>query len=431
MRRSGVNFAPCLEGEKEHDRRKEDFMKRTLLLILCFAAVAMTVTKVKTHAQDTKSPPLKGYYTVIPWTDGAANDAVAASAAGTTIPLSSFTFTASKDSANYTDVIVGRDPFTGPYTPINVKILLVPMIIDIGTDVYDSTAPNSCGGSMGNSDLANFQNSPILTPVAFDGHPGAGHAALINGVNVYGKHTYNDAHRRAEFFNAIGGKTSLYRTHFGVTVTAPQTITAATTAGHSATLVGSGCSILGGLDINFFDSYFNTTVLNAVGGNPTEFVIFLMHNVVFYQGNTSNCCILGYHGAVGNPVQTYSPTDYDTSGEFGSAIVNVSVAAHEIGEWMDDPLGNNPTPPWGGIGQVTGCQGNWEVGDPLTGTDFPAITMPNGVTYNPQETVFWSWYYSADHDPFFQNIEAGGKYSMNGTFGGPSKPCPPGGSFSN
>ena len=72
-----------------------------------------------------------------------------------------------------------------------------------------------------------------------------------------------------------------------------------------------------------------------------------------------------------------------------------------------------------------------KVGDPLTGTLFPAITMPNGVTYHPQENVFWSWFYSKDHDPFFQNETAGGKYSMNGTFAGPSKVCPPGGTFLN
>ena len=31
-----------------------------------------------------------------------------------------------------------------------------------------------------------------------------------------------------------------------------------------------------------------------------------------------------------------------------------------------DPLGNNMTPLWGGIRFVSGCQGNLEVGDPLT-----------------------------------------------------------------
>lgn len=144
----------------------------------------------------------------------------------------------------------------------------------------------------------------------------------------------------------------------------------------------------------------------------------------------ANCCILGYHGAFGSPVQTYSPTDYDTTGDFGAAAQDVAVAAHEIGEWLDDPLGNNPTPAWGGIGQVGGCQGNWEVGDPLTGNQFPAILMPNGVTYHPQATAFWGWFYASSPDP--TPIGAGGKYSMNSvgsipTFAGPSKVCPPGG----
>ena len=129
-------------------------------------------------------------------------------------------------------------------------------------------------------------------------------------------------------------------------------------------------------------------------------------------------------------MQTYSPLVYDTTGLFGS-VTDVSVAAHEVGEWLDDPLVNNLTPVWGGIGQVNGCQNNWEVGDPLTGTNFPPILMPNGVTYHPQETVFWSWFYSKDHDAVFQNEGAGGKFSMNGTFAGPSKVCPPGGTFPN
>ncbi|MGH6835991.1 MAG: hypothetical protein ACREC9_10680 [Methylocella sp.] len=404
-------------------------LKRTPLLILCLATVALTATTVKLDAQAAAKPHLRGYSIVIPWKGGTADDAMAASKAGATIPLASFSFLASKDGGTYTNVIVGQSPFLATHFPTRVKILLVPMKLHIAGHVFDSTAPNSCGGSLGNSDLANFQNSPILSPVTFDGGLGAGHAALVNGVNM-GRRTYNNTHRRAEFLKAIGGPTSLYGTHYDITVAATQNIFQATTVGHSAIIVDNGgCAVVGGLDINFFDTYLTTTVLNAVGGDPTYFVIFLMRDVVFYQGNTSNCCFL-YHGALNN-MQTYSPIDYDTTGEFGTGFVNVSVAAHEIGEWLDDPLGTNPTPPWGNIGQVSGCQNNWEVGDPLTGTLFPAIRMPNGVTYNPQENVFWSWFYSKDHGRAFQNMTAGGKYSMNGTFGGPSMACPPGGTFPN
>src|ERR1700730_5674026 len=206
----------------------ERTMNRTLLillLILCLATLALPASNTKAHAQAAQAP-LKGYSIVIPWRGGTAEHAIAVSIRGGTIPLDSFTFTSSKDGRRYTDVIVGQSPFAATHTATQVKILLVPMVIHIGSHVFDSTVANSCGGSMGHSDLANFQNSPILTPVIFDGGLGAGHAALINGVNM-GKGTYNDTHRRAEFLKAIGGPASLYHTNYAVTVTAAQTITAA------------------------------------------------------------------------------------------------------------------------------------------------------------------------------------------------------------
>jgi hypothetical protein len=68
--------------------------------------------------------------------------------------------------------------------------------------------------------------------------------------------------------------------------------------------------------------------------------------------------------------------DWDTTGDFGGTA-DGSVSSHEIAEWMNDPLGNNPTPAWGNSGQVSGCQRNFEVGDPLSGTQMPAIA-PSG-----------------------------------------------------
>jgi len=90
---------------------------------------------------------------------------------------------------------------------------------------------------------------------------------------------------------------------------------------------------------------------------------------------------------------------------------------------MDDPLAYNATPPWGNVGQVSGCQSNWEVGDPLSGILMPPITM-NGKEYQMQELAFFSWYFNEDSAP---SVGAGGKFSSNGTFQGPAKACPPGG----
>jgi hypothetical protein len=91
--------------------------------------------------------------------------------------------------------------------------------------------------------------------------------------------------------------------------------------------------------------------------------------------------------------------------------------SHEIGEWMDDPLGDNPTAPWGHTGQVTGCQSNLEVGDPLSGG--PLISVASGgFTYHVQELAFFSWFYRQT-----PSIGVNSWYSDNGTFKTPAAAC--------
>ena len=146
-----------------------------------------------------------------------------------------------------------------------------------------------------------------------------------------------------------------------------------------------------------------------------------MYNVVMSVGTPNilgSCCILGYHGSTGFPYQTYSPFEFDTTGIWASPSPDTAIASHEVGEWMDDPFGNNAVPPWGNIGQVSGCQGNLEVGDPLSGTLFPSVQMSNGFTYHLQELAFFSWFLGGP------SLGAGGLYSDHGTFlKDAGKPC--------
>ena len=90
---------------------------------------------------------------------------------------------------------------------------------------------------------------------------------------------------------------------------------------------------------------------------------------------------------------------------------------------MDDPLGTNATPAWGNVGQVSGCQGNLENGDPLSGKMMPAY-MLGGKAFHIQELAFFSWYFNKKGTA---SLGAGGKFSSNATFAGPAKACPPGG----
>jgi hypothetical protein len=84
------------------------------------------------------------------------------------------------------------------------------------------------------------------------------------------------------------------------------------------------------------------------------------------------------------------------------------------------------TPAWGSIGEVPAgtCQSNLEVADPLVGTQ---VTINhNGYSYNLVELAYFSWFFNGQTTPSFG---AGGVFSSNGTFRGPSKTCPPGGTF--
>ena len=127
--------------------------------------------------------------------------------------------------------------------------------------------------------------------------------------------------------------------------------------------------------------------------------------------------MLGYHDALANAgrLQSYGVAMYDNSGDFrGSA--DTTVLSHEVAEWMNDPYVDNPTKPWGNIGQVSGCQGNLEVGDPLSGT---AITDTlNNKTYHLQELAFFSWFYHSS-----PSLGVNGWFSSNGTFRTSARPC--------
>ena len=137
---------------------------------------------------------------------------------------------------------------------------------------------------------------------------------------------------------------------------------------------------------------------------------------IVFETSGGSCCILGYHGSTaGN--QTYTIAAYNDPGVFSVPIQDIHALSHEVGEWMDDPFGNNIVPTWGNVGQVSGCQNNLEDGDPVTGTAFAATL--NGFTYHPEDLVFFSWF--ARQRP---SIAVNGQYTFLSSFTAPSAKCP-------
>jgi hypothetical protein len=374
-------------------------MKRTILLLLVCAAVALIAVAPTMLGQD-ESIGRKLYFLTKPLLGGDLDLIQKQSDAGTGLKMWTYHATSTRSGSKgqkFTGVMVGNSPLTTNGTTTTTT-QIVPVIIKIGSDTFDPTKASPCAS--GKVPLTLLQQSPMVLSANFK----------VNGVNV-GKEQYSDAFQRANFWTSVSKNGGTYHNKLHVVTLKPITINPGTA--HSAILANESCGPFGGVEINWWDALVTNTIipkLKSEGVNPTTFPTFMFYNVAWYIGNTSNCCVGGYHGAFGNPVQTYSPFLFDLTGAFGVGTEDTDIAAHEVDEWQDDPLGTNATPPWGNIGQVTGCQNNLEVGDPLTGTNFPNVIMPNGYTYHLQELAFYSWFFGPP------SVGAGHKFSDNGTF---------------
>jgi hypothetical protein len=325
-------------------------------------------------------------------------------AAPTTTPTL-FTAKVVDGTSTFTYSMVGKNPAvatTNGLTTVNTE--LVPVIVKFSNgDTWNATVADGC--DTGASALTRTKNSPIFVSQAW-------HFGLVS----IGTGQVTDAFQRAEFWkyaNPLYGVNPTYGVNLALTTLAPVTINVPT-ADSALFTAPCGNKLLGAVNESWLQNYLQGTVipsLTSKGVGATTFPIFLLHNVVAYVGTTSVCCVLGYHAAYSpsaGEIQTYAIADYDNSADF-TGDSDITALSHEVGEWMNDPIGNNPTKPWGHIGQVSGCQSNLEVGDPLSGTNF-ADTV-SSFTYHPQELAFFSWFYHQK-----PSWGANGWYSDKGTF---------------
>ncbi len=392
-------------------------MKRSTLalattagLLASFAVIPATAsasgqaTSVSSNAAPKPLPPsTKAMYTAHSYVDP-----------GLVVPaalpkLKTWTKNITDGASTFAVTQVGKNPFVVQATPsTTVTMPIIPVIVHMGAHTYNPTVTDpACAATSTFSASTLTLNSPVLKNHTY-------------AIGALGSSQYVDFYQRANYYPQVQTLNPAYHVKLKPVVLAAINYTPA-----SFTEYATLCR-LGTFDINAWDNYVRNTVfptvLTPLGYGPTTVPTFLFYNVVQYNGAPGNCCILGYHNAFSNPgfggaTQTYEIADYDASSAFtGSG--DISVLSHEVGEWMDDPYVNNPTKPWGNIGQVTGCQSNLENGDPLSGTTI-SVTMPNGVTYHPQELAFTSWFYHQT-----PSTGVNGWYSSNGTFTTAAAPCP-------
>jgi hypothetical protein len=368
--------------------------------------------------------------------------------AGTVNPLPLWTFNirAVRDGEHHLGTIVGHSPFLSPGTD-RVPVNLVPLITKVhrvataidpktlilttapGDVTLDASAPdNTCLTAPNNVPVVVTRQSPVFEPAHF-----------VFGNTDVGTTQYIDALQRGSFFQVLGPNSRYHllfdpvRTHEAVVIDVPTDSGVAITDPQFFAAFGfSICAPLLLVDGNWFDAHLNGTVIPAVtregqdengqgenedGSSLAGVPIFLSYDTAWPFGDVTdlnNCCAGGYHSLTGYPIanQPYGVVDFDRTNFFVGPPTGLDtiVLSHEVGEFANDPMIDNLVPPWGGTGQVGGCQNNLEVGDPLTGSNIPPVAMPNGFTYNLQELAFFSWFFGGP------SIGANGWFSNNGTF---------------
>ncbi len=349
-----------------------------------------------------------------------------------TVPLWTFDVRhAARDGLNHVGAMVGTNPFRDPGTS-RVPVVIVPMILttqtvgtgvistgdDAGADAFSTQPGDTTQNSTAADTACLTAPNDVPSTLAYQSPIFQDTPFYFGGVFL-GDTQYIDAVERGSFYGALGDNPGNYHVLFDpVRMARPIHVTVPANEGLAfAASTFGGCGTVQILDLNWFDSYINGTLLPRLasqGLRPGSVPVFLLYNAVLASpvSALSTCCVLGYHSSAGEPTpnQLYAVADFDSSGIFGQGTENSDVMAHEMGELVNDPFGDNEVPPWGNSGQTVGCQENLEVGDPLSGTNMPPVTMPNGFTYNLQELAFFSWFFGG------QSLGVNGWYSSNGTF---------------
>ena len=300
----------------------------------------------------------------------------AQAAAQKTVPFFTGRVTSPLDHTSYPFAIVGKSPET---STVATNVLVAPIVLRIhfsdGTELDPTKA--ACGDTVSVADRffkgPNFNKVPLTS----------------NGINV-GSTQITDGFQRAEFWSDV--RNTGYHTLLALTTTTP--LIRSVNAPSGSVTVAGVCSgsghRIGAIDINAYDALVRDVIKTNV--KATNIVPIILSYNTFETAN-NQCCVLGYHSAFSRSegTQVYAIGAYNDPNIFNAPIEDIHAWTHEIGELFNDPFIDNATPAWGHIGQVSGCQNNLEVGDPLTGTAFTVIF--NRFTYHPQELAFFDWFY--------------------------------------
>jgi len=287
--------------------------------------------------------------------------------------------------------MVGPDPRTNnSTTSIPVYIIPVKMVYGAsnGNMTFDPTLSSNFGTM---SAVTVLTSSPLFASTVH----------FVQGGVDLGTTQYIDAYQRANFWKIVQTNNNYHVVLGTPTILPTQTITVTSSQGSVISNPFLSGKKVGTMDIFAFDAKLQGFLSQFPQITPDSLPIFVNYDVYLTEGG---CCIGGYHSANGSQPsgQTYAYTTLVDQGN-GVFSQDTAAAAHEIGEWMDDPFIDNRVP----------CLDNsiMENGDPLVldDTAYPV----NGFTYHLQNLVFIDYFGAARNLPInkwidFQNHKHSG-----------------------
>lgn len=298
--------------------------------------------------------------------------------------------------------MVGTDPSIPGAGTTNIPVEIIPVSLNFsGLGIVISPEGPACGDT--DTIVHRVVNSPLFTNNPW---------VDITGTIQVGNTQFGDAYQRMNFWQFVSTMSPDYHVMLqpvtvapGINVDVPPNIGATLTPSPTCP-----SQMIGAIPSSLMDSAVQSTIATQnITANTLP--IFLTYDISFApQG------FLGYHWNHGS--QPFIVASYIDVGFTDPTVAasDVAVLSHEIGEWMNNPMGVNIVPPWGGLGIQAGCNNELEVGDPLSRNIF-ATPTPN-FTYHEQELAFASWFTGP-----YQSVAIDGMYSAGGSFTSPSTPC--------
>jgi hypothetical protein len=299
--------------------------------------------------------------------------------------------------------MVGRDPSLRRNTKIHAPIIPVTVELLDATGKVGTTATGAPLRMVSGSDTVSLTlNSPVFERFPY----------------TSGTTQFADGMMRAQF-NEVSDRDydQGYHTVLDPSVKPTRTIQLKFGSYRFAPKPDGTCCLFVLADIGEFgDRLFpptaddTTTVMGAAehAGDmkTTDITTLLFRDVYLFQGDPSNCCVLGFHSIdvePGSPANGNRERDfvmnyasYMSDGLFGS-FTDVTAFSHEMSELFADPFINNATPWWLSVDPATGnglCQNNLETGDVIEVlSSNPVASVPlHNRTYHPQNEALLSWF---------------------------------------